>query len=68
MLTPEENTKITRVGRGTPAGELFRRYWIPACLSTELPEPDGAPLRVRLLGEDLIAFRDSDGNPGLVDA
>ena len=49
-------------------GEMFRRYWLPAALSPELPEPDGPPIRVRLLGEDLVAFRDSDGAVGLVDA
>src|ERR1700733_8658589 len=49
-------------------GNVFRRYWMPACLSSELPEPDGAPVRVRLLGEDLVAFRDSDGKIGLVEA
>src|SRR6476619_3041139 len=49
-------------------GALLRRYWQPACLSSELSEPDGAPLRVRLLGEDLIAFRDTEGRIGLVDA
>jgi phenylpropionate dioxygenase-like ring-hydroxylating dioxygenase large terminal subunit len=68
VLTAEENIRITRVSHGTPAGEMMRRYWQPACLSSELPEPDGAPLRVRLLGEDLIAFRDSEGKVGLVDA
>ena len=68
MLTPEENARITRVGRGTPMGTLMRRYWHPACLSAELPEADGAPIRVRLLGEDLIAFRDTNGTVGLVDA
>jgi phenylpropionate dioxygenase-like ring-hydroxylating dioxygenase large terminal subunit len=68
MLKPEENERITRVGPGTPAGTLFRRYWQPALLSSELPEKDGAPMRVRLLGEDLIAFRDSEGKVGLVDA
>ena len=68
MLTPEENTRITRVAPGTPMGALMRRYWQPACLSSELPENDGAPLRVRLLGEDLIAFRDTEGKVGLVDA
>ena len=61
MLSPEENARLTRVGPGTPMGETFRRYWLPAALSEELPEPDGAPVRVRLLGEDLVAFRDSDG-------
>ncbi len=68
MLRPEENERLVRVGPGTPAGELFRRYWQPAALSTELPERDGAPIRVRLLGEDLIAFRDSTGRVGLLDA
>jgi phthalate 4,5-dioxygenase len=68
MLTPEENERLTRVGPGTPMGTLMRRYWQPALLSEELPERDGAPVRVRLLSEDLIAFRDSDGNVGLVDA
>ena len=59
MLSREDNERLVRVGRGTPAGELFRRYWQPACLSIELPEKDGAPIRVRLLGEDLVAFRDT---------
>src|ERR1700739_376415 len=68
MLTLEENTRITAVSRGTPAGEMLRRYWQPALLFHELPDHCGAPLRVRLLGEDLIAFRDSEGNVGLVDA
>jgi phthalate 4,5-dioxygenase oxygenase subunit len=68
MLNPEENRRLTGVGPGTPMGVLLRRYWQPACLSSELPEPDGAPVRVRLLCEDLIAFRDSDGHVGLVDA
>jgi phthalate 4,5-dioxygenase len=68
MLTPQENDRLTRVGPGTPMGNALRRYWWPAALSRELPEPDGAPLRVRLLGEDLIAFRDTTGQVGLVDA
>jgi phenylpropionate dioxygenase-like ring-hydroxylating dioxygenase large terminal subunit len=68
MLTPGENERLTRVGPGTPAGNLLRRYWQPACLSSELPENDGAPLRLRLLGENLIAFRDSEGKVGIVDA
>jgi phthalate 4,5-dioxygenase oxygenase subunit len=68
MLKAEDNERVTRVGRGTPMGELFRRYWIPAALSEELPEKDGDPVRVRLLGEDLLAFRDTDGLVGLVDA
>jgi phthalate 4,5-dioxygenase len=68
MLSREDNERLVRVSRGTPAGNLFRLYWQPACLSTELPEPDGAPIRVRLLGEDLVAFRDTRGRVGLVDA
>jgi phthalate 4,5-dioxygenase len=68
MLKPEENERLTRVGPGTPGGALFRRYWQPALLSVELPEPDCAPVRVRILGEDLVAFRSTDGTVGLVDA
>jgi phenylpropionate dioxygenase-like ring-hydroxylating dioxygenase large terminal subunit len=68
MLTPDENERLTRVGPGTPMGTLFRRYWLPFAIAEELPEADGAPIRVRLLGEDLVAFRDSDGKVGLVDA
>jgi phthalate 4,5-dioxygenase len=68
MLKPEENERLVRVGPGTAAGALFRRYWQPALLSEELPEPDCPPVRVRLLGEDLVAFRATDGSVGLVDA
>lgn len=68
MLTAEQNEKLVRVGPGTPAGTLFRRYWQPAVLSSEVPDRDGPPVRVRLLGEDLLAFRDSEGVVGLVDA
>ena len=68
MFTTEENELLTRVGPGTPMGELFRRYWLPALLSEELPEPDCPPVRTRLLGEDLVAFRDTNGRVGLLDA
>jgi phenylpropionate dioxygenase-like ring-hydroxylating dioxygenase large terminal subunit len=68
MLNPEENERLTRVGPGTPMGRVFRAYWIPFALSSELPDADGAPIRVRLLGEDLVAFRDTRGQVGLVDA
>ena len=61
MLSREENDLITKVGPGTAMGELMRRYWIPALLSEEISEPECPPLRVRLLGEDLVAFRDSMG-------
>jgi phthalate 4,5-dioxygenase len=66
MLSKEENELITRTGPGTPMGEAIRRYWVPACLSSELPERDGDPIRVRLLGEDLVAFRDTQGRIGLL--
>ena len=66
MLTSEDNELLCRVGPGTPMGDLMRQYWIPALLSSELPEPDGPPVRVRLLGENLIAFRDTSGKVGLI--
>ncbi len=68
MLTQEQNETLTQVGPGTPMGALMRRYWVPFVLSWELPEPDCAPIEVRLLGEDLVAFRNSDGKIGLVGA
>jgi nitrite reductase/ring-hydroxylating ferredoxin subunit len=67
MLRAEENEYVTRTGPGTPMGNLMRQYWIPALLSSELPSPDCPPIRVLLLGEKLIAFRDSDGRVGLLD-
>jgi phthalate 4,5-dioxygenase len=67
MLSREENELLTRTGPGTAMGEVMRRYWIPALLAREIAEPDGPPVRVRLLGEDLVAFRDSDGRIGLLD-
>jgi phthalate 4,5-dioxygenase len=66
MLSRDENEILTRVGASTPMGELMRRYWIPALLSEEIPVPDCPPVRVRLLGEDLVAFRDSQGRVGLL--
>jgi phenylpropionate dioxygenase-like ring-hydroxylating dioxygenase large terminal subunit len=68
MLTSEQNETLTRVGPGTAAGRLMRRYWVPALLSWELAEPDCPPVEVRLLGEDLVAFRATDGSVGLVSA
>ena len=68
MLSTEDNERLTRVGPGTPMGDLMRQYWQPALLSSELPEPDGPPVRVRLLGEDLVAFRDSRRRVGLLGA
>jgi len=66
MLSPEDNELLMRVGPGTPMGELMRQYWLPAVRSDELPAPDSPPLRVRLLCEDLIAFRATSGKVGIV--
>ena len=67
MLTAEENATLTQTGPGTPMGRTFRQYWLPALLSRELPAPDCAPVRVKLLGEDFVAFRDSNGLVGIVE-
>jgi phthalate 4,5-dioxygenase len=66
MTTAIEGTELTRVGPGTAMGQLMREYWIPAVLSSELAR-DGAPIRLMLLGEKLIAFRDSAGRVGVMD-
>ncbi len=66
MLDHALNDALSRVGRGTPMGETMRRYWLPALLSLEISEPDCPPVRVALLGEKLLAFRDTDGRIGLV--
>ena len=67
MLPQDENELLTRVGPGTAMGALMRRYWIPAAFSHQLPKPDGPPIRVRLLGENLVLFRDTQGRVGLLD-
>jgi phthalate 4,5-dioxygenase oxygenase subunit len=67
MLQHADNNLLTQTGPGTAMGHLFRRYWIPALLSRELPENECPPVRVKLLSERLIAFRDSDGRYGLMD-
>jgi len=66
MLSPEENERLTSVVGKTPMGDLIRRYWLPFLASADLPEPDCNPQRVQLLGEDLVAFRDSSGRVGLL--
>jgi phthalate 4,5-dioxygenase oxygenase subunit len=66
MLSQAENEALTHVGPGTLMGNLLRRYWTPACLSSEIAEPDGEPLRVKLFGERLVAFRDTEGKVGLL--
>ena len=65
MLSKEDNEVLCRVGPGMLMGNLLRRYWMPALLSSELPSPDCPPIRLRLLGEDLVAYRDTAGRPGL---
>ena len=64
MITQEENTLLTQTGKGTPCGELMRRYWQPAALSEELAADK--PLAVQLFGEELVLFRDGDGKPALI--
>ena len=68
MLSKEDNELLTRVGPGTPMGELLRRFWMPGLLEEEIPTPDCDPVRLRLLGEDLVAFRDTNGRIGVLDA
>lgn len=68
MLSAADNETLVRVGPGTPMGAVFRRFWIPALLSSELPARDCPPVKVGLLGEKLVAFRDSSGAIGLLDA
>src|SRR5512145_771795 len=65
MLSQEDNELLTRTGPGTPGGDLLRRYWQPVALSEELPS-GGPPKEVRLLGEDLVLFRDDRARPGLL--
>src|SRR6266571_2056156 len=67
MLTREQNEQLTRTDRGTLMGDLFRRYWIPALHGREIAEADSPPVRVQLLGEKLVAFRDSEGRIGVID-
>ena len=67
MITAEDNERLTRVGPGTPMGNVMRRYWLPVCTSAQLPQSDGPPLRVRLCGETFVAFRDTSGAVGLID-
>jgi phthalate 4,5-dioxygenase oxygenase subunit len=67
MLRKEQNDLLTQTGPGTPGGQLFRSYWIPALLAEELPENDCPPVRVKLLSERLLAFRDTEGRYGLID-
>ena len=67
MFTEQDNEDLTRVGPGTLMGDLMRRFWMPFLLPEELPGPDCPPIRTRLMGEDLVAFRDTNGRLGLLD-
>ena len=67
MLRAEDNKFLTESGAGTPMGELLRRFWLPVLLSAELPEADGPPKKIVVMGEELLAFRDSRGVVGVID-
>ncbi|MFM1813665.1 MAG: hypothetical protein RLZ98_360 [Pseudomonadota bacterium] len=67
MLSREDNDLLCRVGPGTPMGRLMRRYWIPVLFTSQLEKPDCPPVRVKILGENLVAFRDTEGRVGLID-
>jgi len=66
MLSKQDNDTMCQVGPGTPMGDLCRLFWIPSMTSDELPSPDCSPLRIRLLGENLIAFRTTSGAVGVI--
>src|ERR1700732_4386443 len=66
MLTYEQNAKLTQVGSGTPLGRFLRHSWIRPAKHEEIATPGGAPVRVGLLGEKLVAFRDPSGKAGLI--
>lgn len=67
MLTNKENELLCRVEGDAPMGQLMRNFWIPICLSEEVSEPDGDPVHARILGEDLVVFRDTEGRVGVMD-
>ncbi len=66
MLTRADNEYLCHTGPGTPMGEFFRRFWLPALMPSELPEPDCAPVRLKLLSEELVAWRNTDGSLGVM--
>jgi len=67
MLSADDDRLLTRTGADTPMGDFFRRFWLPVLLSQELPVPDCPPVRVQVMHEDLVAFRDTEGRVGLLD-
>src|SRR5918999_1092218 len=66
MLTREQNELLCRVEGTAPMGSLMRQHWLPVCMAEEVAERDGAPVRARLLGEDLVVFRDTNGRVGVL--
>jgi nitrite reductase/ring-hydroxylating ferredoxin subunit len=67
MLSAADNEILVRTDAGTPMGEYLRRYWLPVALSRDMPAPDSPPIRVKVMGEELVAFRDSEGRVGLIE-
>ena len=67
MLTKEQNELLCRVEGAAPMGQIMRRHWLPVCLSEEVAVCDGTPVRARLLGEDLVVFKNSEGKIGVLD-
>src|SRR6478736_1363936 len=67
MLSRENNDLLCRVEGDAPMGGIMRGHWLPVCLSDEVAEKDGAPVKSRLVGEDLVVFRDSHGKLGVLD-
>lgn len=66
-MRKEDNERICRIGSGTPMGEVFRRYWVPICLTSQLPTPASAPMAQTLLGENFVVFRNTEGKVGVLD-
>ena len=65
-MSPEMSQTLTQTNAGTPMGNLMRRYWVPVVMSSEIALPDGPQVRVQIMGEKLLAFRDTEGLPGLI--
>src|ERR1700748_364497 len=68
MLSATDNELLTRTNAGTPMGELLRRFWVPCLTAEELAQPDAEPVRITMMGEDLLASRDTSGRAAIVDA
>src|SRR3970040_1915294 len=66
MLSKQDTAYLCRIGPGTPMGNLMRQYWMPAIRSDEVPAPESPPVRIKLLGEELIGYRTTSGEVGLI--